>query len=186
MKKNIGLLLSITLGILILAIAFLGSGRAASPSPPCDSFGIQRFPERKEAPVFSLNSLDGKKINLSDFKGKPVLITFWATWCESCKEELPVLNKFCAGKGDQLVFLLIAIDGERKKAVQKIVNEKKITLPVLLLLKEKVMDQYGVRGWVPQTFIIDREGRLIGKTTGERDWCSPEAWSCLKELFELR
>jgi peroxiredoxin len=55
-----------------------------------------------------------------------------------------------------------------------------------LLLKEKVMDQYGVRGWVPQTFIIDREGRLIGKTTGERDWCSPEASSCLKELLELR
>ena len=85
-----------------------------------------------------------------------------------------------------MVFLLIAIDGERKKAVQKIVNEKKITLPVLLLLKEKAMDQYGVRGWVPQTFIIDREGRLIGKTTGEREWCSPEAWSCLKELLELR
>jgi len=190
MKRRIVLLLSITLGILALVIPFSESGRAASPSqkgcPSCDSFGVQRFPERKEAPAFSLNSLDGKKISLSEFKGKPILITFWATWCESCKEELPVLNKFCAGKGDQLVLLLIAIDGERKKAVQRIVNEKKITLPVLLLLKEKVMDQYGVRGWVPQTFIIDREGRLIGKTVGERDWCSPEAWSCLKELFELR
>jgi len=185
MKKKIVPLL-ITLGTLALIFPFVDFGKAAPPSASCDSFGIQRFPERKEAPVFSLNSLDGKKISLSDFKGKPVLITFWATWCESCKEELPVLNKFCAGKTDQLVFLLIAIDGERKKAVQKIVNEKKITLPVLLLLKEKVMDQYGVRGWVPQTFIIDREGRLIGKTTGERDWCSPEAWSCLKELLELR
>jgi len=190
MKKKIVLLLSITLGILVLLIPFLGSGRAASPSqkgcPACDSFGVQRSPERKEAPVFSLNSLDGKQISLSEFKGKPVLITFWATWCESCKEELPVLNKFCVGKEDQLVWLLIVIDGERKKAAQKIVNQNKITLPVLLLLKEKAMDQYGVRGWVPQTFIIDREGRLLGKIVGPRDWCSPEAWSCLKELLELR
>jgi len=85
-----------------------------------------------------------------------------------------------------LALLLIAIDGERKKTVQKIVEENKITLPVLLLLKEKVMDQYGVRGWVPQTFLINQEGMLVGKIMGERNWSSPEAWSCLKELFNLR
>ena len=190
MKKGTALLWSTALGILLLILPFLELSRAASPSqkgsPSCDSFGVHRFPEGKEAPAFSLNSLDGKQISLSEFKGKPVLLTFWATWCDSCKEELPILEKFSAEKRDQLVFLLIVIDGERKKAAQKVVTAKKITLPVLLLLKEKVMDQYGVRGWVPQTFIIDREGRLIGKTIGERNWCSAEAWSCLKELLGLR
>jgi len=189
-RKRITLLLSIMLGIITLLIPFLQAGRAASPSQPgypsCDSFGVQRFEYKKEAPAFTLNSLVGKPINLSDYKGKPVLVTFWATWCESCREELPVLEKFSIGKKDQLAFLLIAIDGERKKAAQKIVDQNRITLPVLLLLKEKAMDQYGVRGWVPQTFLIDREGMLIGKTVGERDWSSPEAWSCLKELFNLR
>jgi peroxiredoxin len=96
------------------------------------------------------------------------------------------LEKFSIEKKDQLAVLLIAIDGERKKTVQKIVNQNKVTIPVLLLLKEKVMDHYGVRGWVPLTFLIDREGMLVGKIVGQRDWCSPEAWSCLKELFELR
>jgi hypothetical protein len=96
------------------------------------------------------------------------------------------LEKFSQGKRDQLTILLIAIDGERKRAVQKIVNENKVTLPVLLLLKEKVMDQYGVRGWVPLTFLVDQEGMLIGKIVGQRDWCSAEAWSCMKELFSLR
>ena len=189
-RKRITILLSIMLGIVTLLIPFLQVGRAASPSQPeypsCDSFGVQRFQYKKEAPAFTLNCLDGKPINLSDYKGKPVLVTFWATWCESCREELPILEKFSIGKKDQLAFLLIAIDGERKKAVQKIVDQNKITLPVLLLLKEKAMDQYGVRGWVPQTFLIDREGMLVGKTVGERDWSSPEAWSCLKELFNLR
>jgi len=189
-ERRIILLFSIVTGIAILLILFLQVEKATSASPPecpsCNSFGVQRFQEKKEAPAFTLMGLDGKPINLSDFKGKPVLITFWATWCISCKEDLPILEKFSIGKRDQLTILLIAIDGERKRAVQRIVNENKITLPVLLLLKEKVMDQYGVRGWVPQTFLIDQEGMLVGKIVGQRDWCSPEAWSCMKELFSLR
>jgi peroxiredoxin len=190
MKRRIIFWLSIMMGMSTLLIPFLLVGRAASTSQPefpsCNSFGVQRFQEKKEAPAFSLKNLDGKPISLSDFKGKPVLITFWATWCASCKEEIPFLEKFSIEKKDQLAVLLIAIDGERKKTVQKIVNQNKVTIPVLLLLKEKVMDHYGVRGWVPLTFLIDREGMLVGKIVGQRDWCSPEAWSCLKELFELR
>jgi peroxiredoxin len=190
MERKIVLLLSVMMGIATSLVPFLQVGRAASTSQPecpsCNSFGVQRFQEKKEAPAFSLKSLDGKQVSLSDFRGKPVLITFWATWCASCKEEIPLLEKFCVAKKDQLAILLIAIDGERKRKVQQIINENKVTLPVLLLLKEKVMDQYGVRGWVPQTFLIDQEGMLVGKIVGQRDWCSAEAWSCIKELFNLR
>jgi len=189
MRRRITLFVSIMAGISALLISFLHTVKAASPiqpeCPSCSSFGVQRFQEKKEAPTFSLNSLDGGKINLSDFRGKPVLITFWATWCDSCKEEIPILEKFSGGKKDQLTILMITIDGERKRAAQKFVNENKITLPVLLLLKEKVMDQYGVRGWVPQTYLIDQEGMLVGKIVGQRDWCTPDAWSCLRELFGL-
>jgi peroxiredoxin len=190
MTKRTLFLASMVIGIATLLFPSFQVGRAASPSQPdcpsCQSFGVQRFQEKKEAPAFFLKGLDGNPIALSDFKGKPVLITFWATWCESCKEELPVFEKFLVGKKDQLTILLIAIDGERKKKVQQIINENKLTLPVLLLLKEKVMDQYGVRGFVPQTYLIDQKGILVGKIVGPRDWSSPEAWSCLKELFELR
>jgi thiol-disulfide isomerase/thioredoxin len=190
MKKRIVFSLSILMGMTIMLIPCLQIVKAASPSQPecpsCSSFGVQRFQEKKQAPAFTLNSLDGKKISLNDFKGKPVLITFWATWCESCKEEMPTLEKFSQGKREQLAFLLIAIDGERKRAAQKIIDQNKITLPVLLLLKEKTMDQYGVRGWVPQTYLVDQEGMLVGKIIGQRNWSSPEAWSCMKELFNLR
>ena len=189
MKKRILFSLSILMGMATLFIPCLQVGRAASPSQPecrsCSSFGVQRSQEKKQAPAFSLKGLDGNQVSLSDFRGKPVLITFWATWCASCKEEMPLFEKFSQGKRDQLTILLIAIDGERKKAVQTIVNKNKITLPVLLLLKEKVMDQYGVRGWVPQTYLVDQEGMLLGKIIGQRDWCSAEAWSCMKELFNL-
>jgi len=178
------------MGIATLFIPYFQAVRAASPSQPecpsCSSFGIQRSQEKKQAPAFSLKGLDGNLVSLIDFRGKPVLVTFWATWCGTCQEEMPVLEKFSQGKRDQLTILLIAIDGERKRAVQTIVNKNKITLPVLLLLKEKVMDQYGVRGWVPQTYLVDQEGMLVGRIIGERDWSAAEAWSCMKELFNLR
>lgn len=85
MKKRIVLTLSIVIGMTVLLIPYLQIVRAASPSPPeypsCNSFGIQRFLEKKAAPGFSLKELlEGKQISLSDFRGKPVLIVFWATW----------------------------------------------------------------------------------------------------------
>jgi len=84
MKKRIVLAVSVLIGMTIMLFSCLQVVRAASPSQPecpsCDSFGIQRSAERKEAPAFSLKGLDGKQVSLSDFKGKPVFIVFWATW----------------------------------------------------------------------------------------------------------
>jgi cytochrome c biogenesis protein CcmG/thiol:disulfide interchange protein DsbE len=156
-----------------------------SDSPSISSFGVQRFLEKKKAPPFSLKGLDGNTFTLNDFKGKPVLLVFWASWCEMCREEIVLLEKFSQGRKDQLAIVLITIDGERKRRAQQFISKNKITLPVLLLLKEKVMDSYGVRGWVPLIFLIDREGMLVGKIVGRRDWSSPEAWSAIKELLDL-
>jgi peroxiredoxin len=190
MKKRIVLPVPIIIGMTIMLIPCLQVVRAAPPSQPespsCSSFGVQKPQEKKEAPAFSLNDLDGKQVSLSDFRGKPVLIFFWVTWCDSCKEEMPVLEKFSQGKRDQLMILFITIGGERKTRAQKIINQNKITLPVLLMLEEKVMDQDGVRGWVPQTYLVDQEGMLVGKIIGPRDWASEEVWSCMKEQFNLR
>ena len=118
MKKRIVLSLSIMIGMTIILILCLQVVRAASPSQPecpsCNSFGVQRYQEKKEAPAFSLKEMDGKQVSLRDFRGKPVLIVFWATWWPSCREELLALEKFSQGKSDTLAFLFITIDGERK------------------------------------------------------------------------
>jgi len=73
--------LSIVVAMTIMFIHYPQVVRAASPEgPSCDSFGIQRNPGKKEAPAFSLKDLNGKQVSLSDFKGKPLLVVFWATW----------------------------------------------------------------------------------------------------------
>ncbi len=188
MKKRIILLL-IFAGIVAFPIPLLRGGLASPTAhpecPSCPIFGVQRFQEKKEAPPFSLKCLDGNTVTLRDFKGKPVLLKFWATWCPSCHEELPVLEKFSAGKRDQLTILLLAIDGEKEKKVQRAIKENKVTLPVLLDIKEKIARTYGVK-FIPVTFLVDREGIMVGMIVGERDWSSPEAWSAIKELLGLR
>ncbi len=183
------MLLLILIGITTFMIPSLQAEGPLSPVqqafPSCSSFGIQRFPEKKESPPFSLKSLDGNQISLKEFKGKPALLFFWCTWCPACKEDMVLLEKFFIGKKEQLTILLIAIDGEREKKIREIIKEKKITLPVLLVLKEKIMEDYGIRGWVPQIFLIDREGLMVGKIVGQRDWTASEAEPCLREIFSL-
>lgn len=150
--------------------------------PSIPSFGIQKLEEKREAPSFSLKALNGSQVSLNDFKGKPILLKFWATWCPSCVEELPQMEKFSEGRRDQLCILMPAIDGEKEKRVQNVVKKNKVTLPVLLDVKEKIARTYKVT-FIPVAFLIDREGMIVGMIVGERDWCSPEAWSSIKEIL---
>ena len=158
---------------------------AETDCPACSKFGVQRFSEKKAAPPFSLKMADGNQVSLSDLKGKPVMFTFWASWCESCRDEIPLIERFSQGKKGQVTVFLVAIDGENEKRIQRIIKDKKITLPVLLDVKEKIARTYGIR-MVPTTFLINPEGVMVGMIVGQREWDTPEAWSVMKELFALQ
>jgi len=173
-----------TVFFLIHAIHEVSATITITSPPSVPSFGIQRFNEKREAPPFSLKTLNGSQVSLGDFKGKPILLKFWATWCPSCVEELPQMEKFSEGKRDQLCILMPAIDGEKEKRVQNVVKKHKVTLPVLLDVKEKIARTYKVT-FIPVAFLIDREGMIVGMIVGERDWSSPEAWSAIKEVLDL-
>jgi thiol-disulfide isomerase/thioredoxin len=157
---------------------------SSSDCPSCSSFGVQRFPAKKEAPPFSLKALDGSSGTLSSWRGKPVLLFFWGTWCEACKEDIVLLQKFAEGKTDQISIFTVAVDGEREKKIRDIVKKLKVTLPTLMILKEKVIDTYEIR-MIPMAVVIDQEGFMMGKIIGQRDWSKPEAWSVIKELCGL-
>jgi peroxiredoxin len=176
-------------GLPIFFIAMLQAKDQSSPSPKissaCESFGVQRFQEKKEPPPFSLKDLNGNQVSLSDYKKKPVLLFFWATWCIACKEDIGLLEKFSEGKRDQLEILTIAIDGEKERRVKGVVQKYRITLPVLLDIKEKVARSYGVK-MVPSAFIINCEGWMEGMIVGQREWGGSTAEAVFKELLNLR
>lgn len=185
-KKVIMILLLINFSLIYpyLFIKILYSNPIHDPNS-CDEIGIQIFNEKKKAPLFSLKNLNGEQTSLKDYIGKPIILFFWVTWCPSCKEDMVLLEEFSLGKKDKLHILLLAIDGDRKKKIGQIIREKGITLPVLLILEDKILENYGIRGWVPQTILIDREGFLIGKIMGQRDWNSPKFWNCLCKILCL-
>lgn len=107
---------------------------------------------------------------------------FFASWCSACKEDVPLIERFSDGKKDQLTILALAIDGEKEKKVQRFVKASKITLPVLLDVKEKIARTYGVR-MVSTAFLINGEGSMVGMIVGQRDWSTPTAWSAIKEML---
>lgn len=188
MKRRVVLLFVIMGVIAFLITSLWAKDQSPSPSPTssaCDAFGVVKSQVEKKALPFSLKTLDGSPVDIVDCKGKPVLLKFWATWCPSCIEELPMMEKFSEGRKSQLVILLVAIDGEKEKKIQRVIQKHKITLPVLLDPKAKTARSYGVN-FVPVSFLISQEGLIVGTVVGERDWVSPKAWSAVKELFDLR
>jgi peroxiredoxin len=110
------------------------------------------------APDFSLVTLDGNSVRLSDFHGKPVILNFWATWCPPCREEMPALEEIWQQYGAGDVVVLGVDQGESTAIVERFIREKvDTTFPILLDSDHAIGNSYFVRS-LPTTFFIDRKG----------------------------
>ncbi|MEJ9232858.1 TlpA family protein disulfide reductase [Peribacillus butanolivorans] len=115
------------------------------------------------APDFSLKTLDGKQVNLSDYKGKKVMLNFWATWCPPCKKEMPDMQKYSQQAGDDVVILAVNIDPEND--VQAFVEDNGITFTIPLdsqSAKDPVNERYKILS-IPTTYFIDSKGIIRNK-----------------------
>lgn len=112
---------------------------------------------------FTLNNLAGDEISLSNFKGQPIFLNFWASWCPPCKEEMPALQKLY--ENDENVKILTVNVQENKDKVLNYLMENKYSFTTLLDKNGSVASKYLVRG-IPTTFVIDKDGIIIKKHTG--------------------
>ena len=141
--------------LIILTWALLGTGCS-------EPLGAQ---VGEPAPNFKLENLDGQFISLSDLKGKPVLLNFWATWCPPCRAEMPYLQQIYeewSGKG--LVVLAINI-GDSHSEAKRFLQTNSLSLPVLLDTKKNVARKYNITA-IPTTFFIDSDGIIRQKIIG--------------------
>lgn len=118
------------------------------------------------APEFTLQTLDGKKVSLSDYRGKAVLVNFWATWCGPCNIEMPWLvdlHKKYAAQGFEI--LGISMDDIDPKDVAKFAQDKHVDYPILIGT-DNVGDAYGGMPFLPGNFYIDRNGKILDKGFG--------------------
>jgi peroxiredoxin len=137
-----------------------------------------------KAQNFCLEDLKGGKWHLKNLKGKVIFLNFWATWCGPCKEEMPSIETlYQQFKEKNFVFLTISVDYEGKKLVKEFIEKRRYTFPVLLDPKCEILDLYQVKG-IPTTIIIDKNGKMVGKAAGPRNWKSTEIFSLLTLLME--
>jgi peroxiredoxin len=120
----------------------------------------------KFAPAFTLVNLEGKKVSLADYKGRPVIVNFWATWCAPCKLEMPWFEEFRQkyhGQGFEI--LGIAEDDAPKDEIAKTAKKVNVSYPILLT-DGKVAPAYGGVDQLPTSFYIDRKGIVEVETIG--------------------
>src|SRR5438132_10249326 len=118
------------------------------------------------APDFELKSLDGATVHLTDYHGKAVLLNFWATWCEPCKIEMPWFVDLQKKYGPQgLQVLGVAMDDAPAKDIADFSQKMGVNYPVLIG-KEEVGTQYGGVQFLPSTFYISRDGKIIDRVFG--------------------
>ena len=141
--------------------------------------------ERRPAPEFALKDADGKEYKLSDYKGKVVLLNFWATWCVPCIEEMPSLQTLHEELEESgLHIMAVSVDTSPDLAFT-FAQENDLTLHMLFDRKQAAANAYQVRT-IPITFLIDRDGKIVSKVRGTRDWTSSEMKDQIQDVLRNR
>ncbi|GAC1361109.1 MAG: hypothetical protein NVSMB3_09260 [Acidobacteriaceae bacterium] len=121
----------------------------------------------KAAPGFTLMTMEGKKVSLSDYRGKAVLVNFWATWCAPCKVEMPWFEQLrtqYAGQGFEVLGLVDDVDAGNEQ-IAKVARKTGVTYP-LLLTDGKVQTAYGGLDYLPLSFYVNKDGMVVEETAG--------------------
>ncbi|KPL02524.1 MAG: hypothetical protein AMJ73_08665 [candidate division Zixibacteria bacterium SM1_73] len=168
-----------------------GSKEHQKKNPTIKTQEVPKEVERKEAakegflaPQFSLYDLSGNLVRLADFRGKVVLLNFWATWCSPCRREIPSLERLYQSKKDQ-GFEIVAVNQERASASQiaSFAQEYGMSFPILLSRRGDVGSKYWVRA-IPTSFLLDKNGVIKWKIVGGREWESPYVVSRIDQLLK--
>jgi peroxiredoxin len=126
------------------------------------------------APEFETVDVEGREVRLDSYAGKVVILNFWATWCPPCRLEMPSMEKLYREFKDQGLEVVAVNFMESPAPILEFVKEKGFTYPILMDRKSRIAESYGVRR-LPETVLIGRQGNLLGKSTGYKDWYKKDA-----------
>ncbi len=143
--------------------------------------GINEVSPPLKAPSFSLKNLDNETKSLKEYKGKVVLLNFWASWCGPCIEEMPSINNLATVTKDLDIEIVTINLGESASLVSKYYNDNNFIFEALLDSDKSIGNNYAVRS-IPSTYIIDRDGNIVGSKLGAHKWDDPEIINILKGL----
>ncbi len=178
--------MALAIGWVALAALLGGTGARAAERPPdiFERFGVVEFADGQAAPAFALKDLAGRTVTLAEFKGKLVLVNFWATWCTPCEWEMPSMEALHRRyRGKPFVLLAISVDtGAADIFVRPYVQGKALTFTVLLDSTLQTSRAFRTRS-LPTSYFVGPDGQFIGQAHGPRDWTTEEASALIDHLL---
>lgn len=153
------MLKKILIGIVVV-VAFCAGGLYYSLSQEPD-MSVSNAQRNNPAPNLILTDMSGKKVELTSYKGKPLFLNFWATWCPPCVAEMPYINEIYPEYKDKINFALVSVEapGDKTK-VEKFIQDKGMTVPVFMGDNQAITSLYKVQG-IPTTYIINAKGEMV-------------------------
>ena len=171
---------------LVLAALLLAAAPVHAQQPDYSSIPqLQQIKEHPQAPDFTLPDPAGKPRSLKEYRGKVVMLAFWASWCPYCREELPAMERlYREFKGKGLEIVGINIKDKRDEALA-LVKKNQLTYPVLMDPEGEIGLLYGAFS-TPTVYLIDRKGAVLARMWGPAGWYSPEARKLIAALVEQK
>ena len=175
--------------IFIGAILFFFEHFTEAPISIADVKTEEKFDQKKSAvgylaPDFSLRNLKGNYQSLDSFSGQVVVLNFWATWCVPCRVEMPSFEKlYRRYRSEGLTVLAVTLDKNSEQNIKSFVEEYELSFPVLLDEEGKVERLYPSMT-IPFTYVIDRDGRIVARVDGAKNWESNETFEAIEYLLK--
>lgn len=149
---------------LLFAVSFVGLSAQTHDETDLDlKYAVDMLKPGTPAPDFTLNDIDGRQVKLSDFKGKTVVLQFWASWCPDCRKEIPVIKKMqAAADPDEIVFVAVSFD-RSEEAFKSYVTKNEMGGVQLFdpagMRESAIAAAYHV-SWIPSLYLIDESGKV--------------------------
>jgi peroxiredoxin len=141
------------------------------------------IPERTPAPAFTLNNLSGQPVSSKNYAGKVAVLSFGATWCDTCVSELRSLEHLQARFPNDVVVYFVAMDGRGERDVKPFMEKNGFRVPTLIDPRMAVAREHGIR-WIPVTVVVDRQGVIVGRAIGAREWDGKQAVDLVQSLVK--
>jgi len=173
--------------LVVLGIAAVAFQRLLPPHPGGSVESGDNVAAGELAANFDLKDLKGNSVTLRSMRGKVVFLNIWATWCGPCREEMPSMEALFNSFKNRKDFVMLAVSQDRtgRETVEPYIEHNNYHFEILLDPDNQLQDSYNLTG-VPETFIIDRKGRIVAHHLGAFDWSRDEVREALQELLQAK